>query len=96
MNTSKDTRRLDPEVRAAVAAFLKNYHRGAGPLAISDAIEALRRSYALLDVSDNELTDAIAGEAVAAGLNIHFDGPGNSVTPQAAERWENEGGAIRS
>jgi hypothetical protein len=75
---------------------LKNYHRGDGPFAISEAMEAVRRIYSILDISDNELTDAIAGEAVAAGLNIHFDGPGKSATPQAADRWENEGGAISS
>jgi hypothetical protein len=96
MNTSKEARRLDPEVQAAVAVFLKNYHRGDGPFAISEAMEAVRRIYSILDISDNELTDAIAGEGVAAGLNIHFDGPGKSATPQAADRWENEGGAISS
>jgi hypothetical protein len=96
MNTSKEARRLDPEVQAAVAVFLKIYQRGDGPFAISEAMEAVRRIYSILDISDNELTDAIAGEAVAAGVNIYSDGPGKSTPPQAAERWENEGGAIRS
>lgn len=96
MNIPKESRRLDPEVQAAVAVFLKCYHRGDGPFAISEAMEAVRRIYPLLDVSDNELTDAIAGEAVAARLNIHFDGPGKFSALPATERWENEGGAIRS
>lgn len=49
-----------------------------------------------MNLSDNDLTAAIAEEAVAAGLNIHFDGADKLMPPPATERWEHEGGAIRS
>lgn len=96
MNIMKESRRLDPEVQAAIAVFLLNYKSGNGPFAISEAIEAVRRVYPLLSVSDNDLTEAIAGEAVAARLNIDFDGVAmRKPKPPATQQWENEGGAVR-
>lgn len=93
MNTVTESRRLSPEVRAAVAVFLQNYQSGERPFAISKALDAVRRVFPVMSLSDNDLTDAIAGEAVAAGLNIHFDGPGKLLAHSAVERWEDEGGA---
>lgn len=66
MNIDRESRRLDPEVRAAVAVFLKTYQSGEMPFAISEAFAAVRRAFPETTVSDNDLTDAIAGEAVAA------------------------------
>lgn len=97
MNIAIESSRLAPEVRAAVAIFLQNYKRGETPFAISEALDAVRRVFPAMTLSDNDLTDAIAGEAVAVGLNIHFDGLGKPLARAAAavERWEDEGGAVR-
>lgn len=93
MNMPTTPTRLAPEVREAVMVFLKSYDHSNGPFAISEAMNAVRRVYPAMDVSDNELTSAIAEEAVTAGLDIHFDGNGNSKRTSETDNWENEGGA---
>lgn len=95
MNIATESSRLAPEVRAAVAIFLQNYKRSETPFAISEALDAVRRVFPGMELSNNDLTDAISGEAVAAGLNIHSDGPGKSFGRSAVERREDEGGTIR-
>lgn len=93
MNTHSVSMRLAPEVQAAVAVFLENYQPGGGPFIISEAIKAVRQVYPLMDLSDNDLTDAIAGQAVATGFNIYFDGTRKPNNILSLARWENEGGA---
>ncbi len=87
MNTSTDSIRLAPEVRAAVGAFLRKYRPGEGPFAISEAIHAVRRTYPVMELSDGDLTAAIARQAIAAGLNIHFDGAGRYKPSRIPRQW---------
>lgn len=88
-----------PEVRAAIAAFLGHCQTEARPFASEEAIGAVRNIFPGLGMTDEDLLDAIVGEATAAGFSV--DGPvikPARTTKQTAslERWDNEGGAIRN
>lgn len=82
------------DVRQAIGAFLDNQQGREGPLVLSEALDAIRRIFPDLEVSDSDLIDAITSEAVASDVRLHIDipGPDSSGT---LERWDNEGGAIK-
>jgi hypothetical protein len=91
--------RISPDVRAAISNFLRNERQGdARPFAVSEALNAIRRVFPDLEISDSDLVDAIASEALAAGQAIDFDVPKSPAALQlksSLERWEDEGGAPR-
>jgi hypothetical protein len=82
------------DVREAIGAFLDEARRNATSIAMSDAIESVRRIYPDPEVSDTDLLAAITSEALAADVRLEFDvsEPNN---PGSLERWDNEGGAIK-
>lgn len=82
------------DVREAIGAFLDQAKRSSEPLAISEAIGAIRRIFPDLEVSDSDLVDAITGEAIASDVRLHIDVP-RPDSSGALERWDNEGGAVK-
>ena len=58
---------VSPDVRAAIGSFLNEAQRDARRFALSDALEATRRVFPDLEISDSDLADAIASEALTAG-----------------------------
>jgi len=85
------------DVRAAIAAFLRECQKEAEPFAAAEALGAVRRMFPALRISDEELTDAIAREANAAGFDIEYDASGSprQLRMKALEEWDNEGGASK-
>lgn len=61
---------------------------------MSEALDAIRRIFPDLEVSDSDLIDAITSEAVASNVRLHIDVP-RPDNSGALERWDNEGGAIK-
>ena len=88
---------ISPEVRAAIAAFLRECQNEAQPFAVAEALGAIRAIFPTLDISNSDLEDALSSEAAAAGFEIEFDEYRRlaKLKRKALERWENEGGAIR-
>ncbi|HEU5067440.1 MAG TPA: hypothetical protein VFT61_04560 [Sphingomicrobium sp.] len=86
--------RLSPDLRAAISAFL-NDSRGDQAFDVSEALDAVRRVFPNLEISDGELVDAIASEASTAGFHIHYDADQNpkALERRALDRWDDEGGA---
>jgi hypothetical protein len=95
MNSADPTHRIQPEVRAAIGAFLSEVQRNPKPFALSEALAAIRQIFPELEISDADLADAIASEALSAGVGIEFDilKSREALERRALERWENEGGA---
>jgi len=60
-----------------------------------EALAAIRQIFPELEISDADLADAIASEALSAGVGIEFDvlKTRKALERRAIERWENEGGA---
>lgn len=87
-------RSIPVDVREAIGAFLDEAQRSSGLLAMSEAISAIRRIFPDLEVSDNDLIDAITSEAVASNVRLHIDVP-KPDSSGALERWDNEGGSIK-
>jgi hypothetical protein len=84
MNSADPSHRIQPEVRAAISAFVTEAGGGASKqLALSEALAAIRQVFPDLVISDAELADALASEALAAGLDVEFD---VLKTPKALER----------
>lgn len=83
---------VPPEVRAAISDFLNESQSDSRPFALSLALDAVRRIFPDLQVSDAELADAITSEALTAGLDIDFDVP--AVKNRSLDRGDNEGGAV--
>jgi len=73
MNNIAEARRLSPAVRTAVTVFQETYNSIEGPFAIADALAAVRRRYPANNLSNNELTRAIAEDAAATQASIQFD-----------------------
>ncbi|WP_299938286.1 hypothetical protein [uncultured Nitratireductor sp.] len=96
MNKSRRAPHIPADVRAAISAFLSECQKNTRPFAVSEALDAVRRIFPELEVSDDGLLDAIASEASSAGFDTNFCIPAASETPKriALERWDNEGGAI--
>ncbi|RWK60933.1 MAG: hypothetical protein E5Y65_31460 [Mesorhizobium sp.] len=94
MNSADPTHRIQPEVRAAISAFLNEVQRDPKPFALSEALAAIRQIFPELEISDADLADAIASEALSAGVGIEFDvlKTRKALERRAIERWENEGG----
>lgn len=86
---------LSPDVRAAISAFLNDNQRGDQPFDVSEALNAVRRVFPTLEISDRELVDCITSEALTAGFDIHYDAERNpkALERKAIERWDDEGGA---
>lgn len=95
MNSADPTHRIQPEVRAAISAFLNEVQRDPKPFALSEALAAIRQIFPEMEISDADLADAIASEALSAGVGIEFDvlKTRKALERRAIERWENEGGA---
>lgn len=85
---------IDPEARAAIGEFLNWCQKEARPLATSEAMEAIRRIFPDLQISDTDLMDAITSEASAQGFDVAITPSEVAVRRKAIERWDNEGGAI--
>lgn len=83
------------DVREAIGAFLDKAQGGSEALVMSEALDAIRRTFPDLEVSDNDLIDAITSEAVASNVRLHIDVP-RPDSSGALERWDNEAGAIKT
>ena len=90
------THLVPPDVRAAISAFLNECQKEAQPIALLEALAAIRRIFPDLEISDNDLVDAITSEASAAGLDIDSTIPVTSekLTRESLGQWDDEGGAI--
>lgn len=92
-----DTHHIPAEVRAAIRAFLGACQEEAKPFAAAEAMDAVRRVFPDLDISDVDLMDAITSEASAAGCDVGAktsNASNNKQKQKSLERWDNEGGAI--
>lgn len=96
MNSMDSTPHIAPDVRAAIGAFLNACQKEASPVAIEEAIGAVRRIFPNLDVADAVLADAIASEASTAGFDVLADpvSAAKTLKRKSLERWDNEGGAV--
>ena len=83
MNSADPSHRIQPEVRAAISAFVNEARGASKQLALSEALAAIRQVFPDLVISDADLADALASEALAAGLDVEFD---VVKTPKALER----------
>jgi hypothetical protein len=83
MNSADPSHRIQPEVRAAISSFVNEARGASKQLALSEALAAIRQVFPDLVISDAELADALASEALAAGLDVEFD---VLKTPKALER----------
>ncbi|WP_192244582.1 hypothetical protein [Mesorhizobium silamurunense] len=94
MNTDA-SQSIPPDVRAAISAFLEECKKNARPLAVSEALGAIRRIFPAMEISDLDLLEAITSEASVAGLDLGYDFPKTSDTlkRKSLERWDNDGGA---
>ena len=91
----KHSRKMPPEVRAAISAFLSACQKEAQPLATSEALGAVRRAFPDLDISDTDLMDAIISEASIAGFDVDTPDPASAARMRdSLEEWDNEGGAV--
>ena len=91
----KHSRKMPPEVRAAISAFLSACQKEARPLATSEALGAVRRAFPDLDISDPDLMDAIISEASMAGFDVDTPDPASAARMRdSLEEWDNEGGAV--
>lgn len=90
------THHIPPDVQAAISAFLNECQKEARPLAKSEALEAIRRIFPDLEISDVDLVDAIISEASMAGIDIDYDvaKTPDTLKRKSLDRWDNEGGAI--
>jgi len=66
---------LPDQVRAAIATFLNACQKEARPFAISQALGAVRSVFPDLDISDQDLVDAITSEASVAGFDVNYGLP---------------------
>lgn len=66
---------LPDQVRTAIATFLDACQKEARPFAISEALGAVRSVFPDLDISDQELVDAITSEASVAGFDVNYGLP---------------------
>ena len=82
MNSADPSHRIQPEVRAAIS-FVNEVRGASKQLALSEALAAIRQVFPDLAISDADLADALASEALAAGLDVEFD---VLKTPKALER----------
>jgi hypothetical protein len=89
---------IPADVREAIKQFLATAQNEPEPFAVSEALGAIRRIFPDLDVSDDELLDAIASEASVAGFEIDYDTEQEPkvIKRKALEQWDDEGGAIDS
>ncbi|UUP16573.1 hypothetical protein [Nitratireductor thuwali] len=96
MAEARDSNGVPAEVQEAIKRFLAAAEDETELIEMSEAIEAVRRVFPDLDVSDSALTDAIASEASVAGFDIDYDAERQpkAFKRKAIERWDNEGGAI--
>ncbi|WEX89993.1 hypothetical protein PZN02_005335 [Sinorhizobium garamanticum] len=91
----KHSRKISPEVRAAISAFLSACQKEARPFATSEALGAVRRVFPDLDISDPDLMDAIISEASVAGFDVDTPDPASAARMRdSLEEWDNEGGAV--
>lgn len=90
----KHSRKLSPEVRAAISAFLGACQKEARPFATSEALGAVRRVFPDLDISDTDLMAAISSEATLAGFDVDTPDPKSTARMRdSLEKWDNERGA---
>jgi hypothetical protein len=87
-----NSERVPPDVRAAISTFLNERPRSGEPFAMSDALDAVRRIFPALEISDSALADAITSEATTAGAAIDYD-IDRRRNAHSIDRWDNEGGA---
>ncbi|WEX75781.1 hypothetical protein PYH37_000794 [Sinorhizobium numidicum] len=89
------SRKIPPDVRAAIGAFLNACQKEARPFATREALGAVRRIFPDLDISDKDLMDAITSEASVAGFDVDpADTASARLIRDALEEWDNKGGAI--
>lgn len=82
----KRSRKLSPEMRAAISAFLSACQKEARPFATAEALGAVRRVF-----------PAISSEATSAGFEVDTPEPRSAARMKdALEKWDNEGGAIKN
>ena len=91
----KNSRKISPEVRAAISVFLSACQKEARPFATTEALGAVRRVFPDLDISDTDLMDAIISEASLAGFDVDIPDPQAAARMRdSLQEWDNEGGAI--
>jgi hypothetical protein len=73
VNSKNPTHHIQPDVRAAISAFLNEAQRDAKPFALSDGLAAIRQIFPDMEISDSDLADAVTSEALTAGVEIEFD-----------------------
>ena len=83
MNSADPSHRIQPELRAAISAFVNDARAASRQLALSEAVAAIRQVFPDVVVSDADLADALASEALTAGLDVKFD---VLKTPKTLER----------
>lgn len=97
-----DENHIPVDVRAAIRVFLSACHKEAKPFAAVEAMDAVRRVFPDLDISDADLMDAITSEASTTGSSSGMDSNSGTGAGSASdskqkqkslERWDNEGGA---
>jgi hypothetical protein len=95
MNDPDASQSLSPEVRAAVSDFLNQIQEDVQPFDVSVAVDAVKRVFPGVEISDAALMSAIASEASTVGFEIDYDAENTpkALKRRALERWDDEGGA---
>lgn len=96
MTSTETANNVPGDVRAAIHAFLNTSQKENRPFVISEVLNAVRRIFPDLDISDTDLVDAITSEASTPGFDFEAvtGGDSNTMKQKSLERWDNEGGAV--
>lgn len=95
MNDPDASQSLSPEVRAAVSDFLNQIQEDGQPFDVALAVDAIKRVFPNVEISDAALVDAVVSEASVSGFDIDYDvdSTPKALKRRALERWDDEGGA---
>jgi hypothetical protein len=64
---------LSPDVRAAISDFLNDIQEDGQPFDVTIAVDAVKRVFPGVEISDAALLDAIVSEASVSGFDIDYD-----------------------
>ncbi|TIQ10999.1 hypothetical protein [Mesorhizobium sp.] len=97
------TASIPVDVREVMGAILERARQQNKPFGVSEAIDQIRRQFPDLGISDNDLIEALAGEAASADVDIDLSistenrtGQHNDASDSTSSNFERRGSRRRS